>query len=271
MLSDYYLQPVLEFTLVLGCKVNCVYCPQKTLLLNKNKLDAKRYMTFEDFKVIIDKLPKNIEIHFSGFSEPFLHPECSKFIEYAFENGFKIHLYTTLVGFSENDMFIFKRKYIEKTVLHLPSIENYMNIELNEEYVSLVKNVNSFLTKKDRVKIIGSAINEKFIDIAQKAIIINHTTSRASNLLEIENKTDLKQAKKIICRHNRFIKNVVMPDGSVALCCMDWSLKHILGNLLKQNYEDIKNSTVLKNIKHALGDKSSNILCWNCEYAKIVY
>ena len=30
--------------------------------------------------------------------------------------------------------------------------------------------------------------------------------------------------------------NVVLPNGDVALCCMDYALKHIIGNLLKTDY-----------------------------------
>ena len=33
--------------------------------------------------------------------------------------------------------------------------------------------------------------------------------------------------------------NVVLPNGDVSLCCMDYGLKHILGNLYTQEYNDI--------------------------------
>jgi hypothetical protein len=33
--------------------------------------------------------------------------------------------------------------------------------------------------------------------------------------------------------------NVVLPNGDVSLCCMDYGLKHILGNIYEQEYEDI--------------------------------
>ena len=33
--------------------------------------------------------------------------------------------------------------------------------------------------------------------------------------------------------------NVLLPNGDMTLCCMDYGLKHILGNLYKQEYKDI--------------------------------
>jgi len=48
---------------------------------------------------------------------------------------------------------------------------------------------------------------------------------------------------KITCASTPFYdKNVLLPNGDVVLCCMDYSLKHIIGNLIKQNYAEIFNS-----------------------------
>jgi hypothetical protein len=33
--------------------------------------------------------------------------------------------------------------------------------------------------------------------------------------------------------------NVLLPDGRVSLCCMDYGLEQILGNLFEQEYDDI--------------------------------
>ena len=33
--------------------------------------------------------------------------------------------------------------------------------------------------------------------------------------------------------------NVVLPNGDVSLCCMDYSLEKILGNIIEDSYDDI--------------------------------
>jgi len=44
----------------------------------------------------------------------------------------------------------------------------------------------------------------------------------------------------LTCRSTPFYdRNVLLPNGDVVLCCMDYNLKHIIGNLLTQTYEEI--------------------------------
>ena len=48
--------------------------------------------------------------------------------------------------------------------------------------------------------------------------------------------------------------NVLLPNGDVSLCCMDYGLEHIIGNLYEQSYEDIIPQ-----------DQTCFNLCNNCE------
>jgi len=59
--------------------------------------------------------------------------------------------------------------------------------------------------------------------------------SRAGNLWEREPKL-----QPLICpRSPTFEQNVMLPDGDVYLCCMDWSLKHKLGNIFKTHFNNL--------------------------------
>jgi hypothetical protein len=45
---------------------------------------------------------------------------------------------------------------------------------------------------------------------------------------------------RLTCKSTPFYdRNVLLPNGDVVLCCMDYNLKHIIGNLLKESYKDI--------------------------------
>ena len=37
----------------------------------------------------------------------------------------------------------------------------------------------------------------------------------------------------------RMNHNVLLPNGDVVLCCMDFGMQHVLGNLKRQSYEEI--------------------------------
>jgi Iron-sulfur cluster-binding domain len=64
-------------------------------------------------------------------------------------------------------------------------------------------------------------------------------------------------------------QNVMLPNGDVVLCCMDYSLKHKLGNLITGDYYDLFASPVLahlhaENMKHC----HSDTICKKCTRAR---
>ena len=63
--------------------------------------------------------------------------------------------------------------------------------------------------------------------------------------------------------------NVLLPDGTVVLCCNDFGMRHVLGNLLKNSYEDIIKSNELLQVKRGMNiDENIPIICRKCMYAK---
>lgn len=62
--------------------------------------------------------------------------------------------------------------------------------------------------------------------------------------------------------------NVLLPDGTLLLCCMDYGMKHVLGNLRKETYEEIMTGEHINRIKEGLlGDEKIDILCRMCSNA----
>ena len=89
---------------------------------------------------------------------------------------------------------------------------------------------------------------------------------RAGNM-EVDNVVAKKQKYgAITCMrsNNRLDNNVLLPDGTVILCCMDYALKHILGNLQNDSYKNILNSKESMRIREGLQNESINILCRKC-------
>ncbi len=46
----------IEVTLQIGCSLQCKYCPQKLLLLNYNKQERTKSMSFEAFQKYTDSV-----------------------------------------------------------------------------------------------------------------------------------------------------------------------------------------------------------------------
>lgn len=93
-----YNSPIIEVTPKIGCSVNCRFCPQKLLLSRyyKDNSNRKSEMSFDDFKIFLEKIPANTILDWSGFVEPFLNPASIDMMEYADSKGFEQTLFTTL-------------------------------------------------------------------------------------------------------------------------------------------------------------------------------
>ena len=68
-------------------------------------------------------------------------------------------------------------------------------------------------------------------------------------------------------RDNKYIPPIILPSGDVVLCCKDWSMEYILGNLLKCSFDDLYQSKTYKDVTQKMASDDDNVLCRNCEFA----
>jgi FkbM family methyltransferase len=232
----------LEITTILpksGCPIDCLYCPQDALQVYD---DPVRVLTVEDFKKLIDKVPKEIIISFAGFTEPFLNGGCADMIIYAHEQGHKISLFTTAIGMSMDDFFKIRHIPFGSAqggfVLHLPDVEGYSKHVITPAYMNLLSQI---MTSGMAYQAISMGTPPENI----RAMFPEYTKQamwwRAGNLnvTGTYNKADIKSGLTTCGCQEKVYHNVLLPNGDISLCCMDYGLKHILGNLHKQEYNDI--------------------------------
>src|SRR5208283_5326944 len=129
--------PTLEITTMLGCPLMCTFCPQPRLKRKYEKNSDLRekeskYMTLENFRLILSKTPKHVRIDFSGMAEPWANPDCTEMLRIALESGYTVAVFSTLYGMSEQDADLvveLLRKYREQIAavcLHLPDANGNM-------------------------------------------------------------------------------------------------------------------------------------------------
>jgi hypothetical protein len=87
----------LEVTTYIGCPNRCSYCPQDTLL---KAYKGPKVMSLDDFRTILHNTPKEVDIHFSGFSELFFNPNAIDYLLEAFKEH-QVVVYTTTKGMSD--------------------------------------------------------------------------------------------------------------------------------------------------------------------------
>jgi len=252
-----------------GCIMMCDFCPQEVLL---QKYQGVTSLTLENFKRALDKIPTEISIIFSGFCEPFLNKECADMMVYAHEKGHTLSVFTTGVGMSISDFE--KIKHIPFTngpenpiiaastgmpvtnggfMLHLPDNEEHSKHPITAKYIKLLEHIekNKENISNFRLTCMGT-VHDKIKHIFPVTPLID-AWGRAGNLKketelrpEIKDRIDGKykaayrgEAPTTCACDEKLYHNVMLPNGDVVLCCMDYNLDHVLGNIFEKSFEDI--------------------------------
>lgn len=271
-----YNNPIIEVTPKIGCSVNCRFCPQK-LLLSRYYRDNRKYeMSLDDFKFYLDRIPENTILDWSGFVEPFLNPSAIDMMEYADALGFEQTLFTTLQGLDYETFERVLRIPFDEVILHTADSFGYANIPVTEQYLSMIKDIIAAKKADGSPFLTGANCqfepSEKVTAItAGKVKIYCEMSDRAGNLDNEDKRLVSKHSSgKIRCsRSRRLNHNVLLPDGSLVLCCNDFGMDYVLGNLNKDTYEDIQNSDIMKKIISEMNsDLDRSVICRNCMFAK---
>ncbi len=161
-------------------------------------------------------------------------------------------------------------------------LKNMLGFKLCSEYIYALKNLGvldnvGMMTMSKNAKIKYEVINEiskekewnlirkklpkdSFIGV-RRAGSLNVSKFKSDELLE-----EVNWKCAISCKSTPFYDhNVILPSGEVALCCMDYGLKHILGNFDNGYYEMFRESKELaKVISTNMGGEGETI-CKKCE------
>lgn len=271
MMDDVFFRPVLEITPKAGCSIHCRYCPQDLFLQRYYDCSSISEMSFDTFKQCIDKTPSNLMIDFSGFVEPFLAKDAIQMMQYANHIGRDMRLFTTLVGLNLSDFEKIRDIPFKQVVLHLPDEEGYANILINKEYLELLRCIMD-THKPDGSPFVDSANcqtkpNPKVLEIVNNKVRVSWDLYDRAGNLEGDNlqSTDIRKGELYCDRALNIDHNVLLPNGDVVLCCMDFGMEYVLGNLIKQDYEDIINGYPMQRVKEMMQDKQDlSLICRKC-------
>lgn len=259
----HYDGPVMELTTMVGCPLMCTFCPQDNLRTEYG--DKTKYMQLDDLKTVLEKLPSNTRIDFSGMAEPWANPRCTDMLRLTLDMGFPIAIYSTLYGMTDPEVV---RDLLEKhkdqvcvLTLHLPDANgNMKGWKLTDEWIHALKTL-SYTKLKCPIDAMtmdkNGVVHPSLQDLVPRlSAWMGHTRADSLNLEQVKGQL-IKQTPRndfaLTCASTPFFdRNVLLPNGDVVLCCMDYDLKHVIGNLLTQSYEEVMQ-----------GEKLAEIIKWN--------
>ena len=225
----------LELTTIFPCVNTCKFCPQDKW---RNAYKGKQRLTYDEFCKLLVNIPKDVRLDFSGFSEPFANRESSLMMRQAYQDGYQVALFTTLVGFRQEDLDIIKDIQFSACNIHLPDDTNF-RVPDEDRWLESYKLFDKYILYDNAVYHLREFVTKIKREIAEADLY--PVLTRSSNV-DPEVAPPLPRHKGIIsCSTSKdlFNQNVMMPNGDVYLCCMDWSLQHKLGNLFEQSYEEL--------------------------------
>jgi hypothetical protein len=226
-------------------------------------------MTLDAYKKMLSKIPAGTSIDFSGMAEPWLNPDCTEMILHTHERGYEIAVFTTAVGMSAADVEKIKSIPFSHFKVHLPDTERYSKIEIDDPYLETLGAIVRSNIQNCAFMTMGT-LPPAVRKVIGKSVKRTRMMARAGNVTTMADvQQPLRLAGQIRCRScgDSLNHNVLLPNGDVVLCCMDYGLQHILGNLLQSDYKSLFSSEAFKRIQQGLDDDSRDVLCRYCDNA----
>jgi len=270
--------PVMELTTMIGCPLMCTFCPQDNLRTQYGT--SEKYMTQRDLTTMLVKLPRNTRVDFSGMSEPWANPECTAMLEEVLYMGFNVAIYTTLYGMTDPErvrkVVEDHYKQIEVVMIHLPdangNMKGWKNSEEWQKAISIISRLRvpcgvGAMTM-DRNGIVHPEIRNL---VGTLPGWVGHTRADSLNLEQIEGQVisiTPHNEFSLTCKSTPFYdRNVLLPNGDVVLCCMDYDLKHVIGNLLTQTYDEVMQGKPLMDLTaiNEAPEFNKCSICKSCE------
>lgn len=280
----------LELTTMIGCPVMCTFCPQENL---RTAYSGEKYMSIETAKTIFKKIPQHVRIDFSGMAEPWANPECTEILGLACQQKNQIAIYTTLYGMKRHDaektaeIIKANQHKIERICIHLQDKSgNMLGLRFDEnwtysinKFIELYKwNAESkrrfpfeFMTMDSNGRVHEALANTfpllgKFTAI-DRAGSLSPAQLGGQTVIRVDNFNN-----RIVCKSTPYYDhNVVLPNGDVVLCCMDYDMKNVIGNLLTQEYYEIFESKPLRYvIKNNMKLTTERTICHQCSNTSMV-
>lgn len=267
------------------CNLNCSFC-------QKSKRE-KRIMTKDETATALSRLAgrvKYVYLHVMG--EPLLHPELDEILFQVGRCGMRACITTngTLLG-TRGDILLRHADVLHKVSVSLHAPEGNGEDELDEyvgavcDFAKSARDVGIFtvlrlwnldselhLGKNKQNAKIESIIRERLGDGWQKRgmgyKICERVFIEYGEVFEWPAESSGEERERLYC-HALADQIAILCDGTVVPCCLDADGNMPLGNILKDELEEILDSPRARAIKEGFAKKQAvEALCKKCTYAR---
>lgn len=253
-----------------SCNLKCDFCIQ-----NKRN---KKFMTEIAFRQILEKLKGHTNyLYFHILGEPLLHPQIRSFIKEAFEEEFYVNITT-------NGYLISKIRNISglrQLNISLHSYDERYNISL-EDYLNCIFDVvdnlkDTYVSYRLWVK---NRYTDKILDILNNHYNVSLKLSDIKNNVTLKNNIYINSFHEFIwpdLENNFYCEKGscyalrdhigILVDGTIVPCCLDSKGNINLGNIFKDNINDVLESDRVLRMRQGFQNKEKcEELCRHCSF-----
>ncbi len=273
------------------CNLACVFCHRTEVDMSLGNMSEVLY------KKIIDEMAEHTPVAMVPFfrGESLLHPQFGQFMKYAKSKGIGPIQMTTNAFLLDEEK---SRDVIESGIdfisfsLDTLDEEMYNSARINGNLRKSMDNVIRFTKLCEEYSRKGMSTpevqistvdtddyrngQEEFVDFWKKysdyvRVYEEHDLYGRFRNRQISSVADSIKERRP-CR-KIYTDLVINWDGTISLCCYDWTEKNDLGDLNKDSIEAVWNSMIFQNLRrmHEEDAVTPDYLCFRCEYWKADY
>lgn len=248
----------LEFTITAACPLACSYCPQEAYFRTYAGRPGDRTTSLDDYRRMLANVAQTTSnIDFSGYTEALYNPQWFEILSHTIDQGYSVTLFTTLGGASLDELSALSSLPIARIYVHLLD-----RVSEQSRLMHLVDRCHG--RDVDLVFIYFDEDGSQLAaDLAGRVQLERWTAHSRAGLLDTGRRY---VPGPVRCCEDRHFCNVVLPNGDVHICCMDFALRHKIGNLLQSPLLEIQHSEAARAFREEMASPRDSI-CNHCIYA----
>jgi len=258
------------------CNANCTMCTREKLTRSLGTMDL------DLFKKIVDecKQCKVKTLHLHNFGEPLLDPLLCERIKYAKDAGIRLRIFSNFSVLTEEKALALIDAGIDEIKISIDGAtkETYESIRINLKFEQVEANIEMMLRLRKKMQAKFPRIRLVFVETENNHMEVDAFKKRWQGKVDdvlissyhnwaggLDKEGNTK--KRLLPCFRIWRTFTVLCDGRVALCCLDYDGKVILGDLNKQTISEIYHGPKLKEIqkKHLNWEYEKVPMCLNCE------
>ena len=250
------------------CNATCVMCPREL------QTRAKRIMSFDLYEKLINEISQyshTVErVHMHNFGEPLLDKRLAERIKLAKDHGIKHVYFVTNASLldSKNALDLIESGVDEfKISFYGANESSYNSVMRDLDFNTTLNNVRNFFDLRKSLKaskpkvilqLLPQSLNDANLEKKWVNLFKDYLDDEIGDRLNYYKLHNYGEGRDYVEIGSQYIRNVchwpwdvmvILQDGSVTACCMDFDGKIILGKVNEQSIYDIWNGEKYRKIR----------------------